>query len=104
ATGAVLPPGREGELVFTTLTKRAMPLVRYRTGDITTLTLEPCRCGRTSARMARVKGRSDDMLIVKGVNLYPSEVERTLLALDELPPHYHLVAHPGPTLPPLQVH
>ena len=103
ATGTVLPPGREGELVFTTVTKRAMPLVRYRTGDITTLTVDPCRCGRTSARMARVKGRSDDMLIVKGVNLYPSEVERTLLAVEELAPHYQLVVDRGATLARLEV-
>src|SRR4029453_15797574 len=103
ATGEALPPGREGELVFTTLTKRAMPLVRYRTGDITTLSLGPCRCGRTSARMARVKGRSDDMLIVKGVNLYPSEVERTLLALAELAPHYQLVVDRAATLARLEV-
>ncbi len=103
ASGAVLPPGREGELVFTTVTKRAMPLVRYRTGDITTLTLEPCRCGRTSTRMARVKGRSDDMLIVKGVNLYPSEVERTLLAVEELAPHYQLVVDRAATLARLEV-
>ena len=102
-SGTVLPPGREGELVFTTLTKRAIPLVRYRTGDITTLTLEPCRCGRTSARMARVKGRSDDMLIVKGVNLYPSEVERTLLAMVELAPHYQLVIDRASTLARLEV-
>jgi len=79
ASGAPLPPGREGELVLTTLTKRAMPMIRYRTGDVTTLEVSPCRCGRTSARMARIKGRSDDMLIVKGVNLYPSELERALL-------------------------
>ena len=103
ASGRVLEPGREGELVFTTLSKRAMPLVRYRTGDITTLTLEPCGCGRTSARMARVKGRSDDMLIVKGVNLYPSEVERTLLALEELAPHYQLVVDRAATLARLEV-
>jgi len=102
-SGAELGPGREGELVVTTLTKRAMPLVRYRTGDITTLTLEPCRCGRTSARMTRVKGRSDDMLIVKGVNLYPSEVERTLLALEELAPHYLLVVDRAATLARLEV-
>ena len=102
-SGSVLEPGREGELVFTTLSKRAMPLVRYRTGDITTLTLEPCGCGRTSARMARVKGRSDDMLIVKGVNLYPSEVERTLLALEELAPHYQLVVDRAATLARLEV-
>jgi phenylacetate-CoA ligase len=85
------------------LTKRAMPLVRYCTGDITTLSLEPCRCGRTSARMARVKGRSDDMLIVKGVNLYPSEVERTLLGLAELAPHYQLVVDRAATLARLEV-
>jgi len=103
ASGTVLPPGREGELVFTTVTKRAMPLVRYRTGDITALTVEPCRCGRTSARMARVKGRSDDMLIVKGVNLYPSEVERTLLAVEDLAPHYQLVVDRGATLARLEV-
>ena len=102
-SGASLPSGREGELVLTTLTKRAMPLIRYRTGDITTLTVEPCRCGRTSARMARIKGRSDDMLVVKGVNVYPSEVERTLLALDELAPHYQLVVDRGTTLARLEV-
>ena len=102
-SGEALPPGREGELVFTTLTKRAMPLIRYRTGDITTLSLEPCRCGRTSARMARVKGRSDDMLIIKGVNLYPSEVERTLLAVAELAPHYQLVIDRAATLARLEV-
>ena len=102
-SGEALPPGREGELVFTTLTKRAMPLVRYRTGDITTLSLEPCRCGRTSTRMARVKGRSDDMLIVRGVNLYPSEVERTLLAVAELAPYYQLVIDRAATLARLEV-
>ena len=102
-SGAVLPPGREGELVLTTLTRLAMPLVRYRTGDVTTLTVEPCRCGRTSARMARIKGRSDDMLIVRGVNLYPSEVEATLLALEELAPTYQLVVDRGATLARLEV-
>src|SRR6267143_1134586 len=90
-SGEALPPGREGELVLTTLTKRAMPLVRYRTGDITTLLAEPCPCGRTSVRMTRIKGRSDDMLVIKGVNLYPSEVERTLLEVAELVPHYQLI-------------
>jgi phenylacetate-CoA ligase len=104
ASGAPLPPGREGELVLTTLTKRALPLIRYRTGDLTSLTLEPCPCGRTSARMARVKGRADDMLVVKGVNLYPSEVEATLLALEELVPHYQLVVDRAPALARLEVH
>ncbi len=104
ATGDPLPPGREGELVLTTLTKRAQPLVRYRTGDVTALTLAPCRCGRTSARMARVKGRTDDMLVVKGVNLYPSEVEAALLDLEELEPQYQLVVDRTATLARLEVH
>ncbi len=103
ATGAPLPPGREGELVLTTLTKRAMPMIRYRTGDITALTTEPCACGRTSARIARLKGRADDMLIVKGVNLYPSEVEAALLAVEDLQPHYLLVVDRTSTLARLEV-
>jgi len=104
ATEQVVGPGREGELVLTTLTKRALPLVRYRTGDMTTLTDAPCPCGRTSMRMARVRGRSDDMLVIKGVNLYPSEVEGTLLAIEELVPHYQLVVDRRPTLATLEVH
>lgn len=103
-SGAALAPGREGELVLTTLTKRAMPVIRYRTGDITALTLDPCRCGRTSARIARLKGRADDMLVIKGVNLYPSEVEATLLAIDDLVPHYQLVVDRSSTLARLEVH
>jgi phenylacetate-CoA ligase len=103
ATGAGLPTGAEGELVLTTLTKRAIPMIRYRTGDITALTTEPCACGRTSARIARLKGRADDMLIVKGVNLYPSEVEAALLAVDDLQPHYLLVVDRTSTLARLQV-
>jgi phenylacetate-CoA ligase len=103
ATGEPLGPGREGELVLTTLTKRAMPMIRYRTGDITTLTDAPCACGRTSARIARVKGRSDDMLVVKGVNLYPSEVERTLLGIEDLVPQYQLVVDRTATLARLEV-
>jgi phenylacetate-CoA ligase len=103
ATGAPRPPGAEGELVLTTLTKRAMPMIRYRTGDITALTTEPCPCGRTSARIARLKGRADDMLIVKGVNLYPSEVEAALLAVEDLQPHYLLVVDRTTTLARLEV-
>jgi phenylacetate-CoA ligase len=102
-TGTVLPAGREGELVLTSLTKRAVPMIRYRTGDITTLHDEPCRCGRTTARIARIKGRSDDMLIIKGVNLYPSEVEATLLSVEELVPHYQLVVDRTSTLARLEV-
>ena len=103
ATGAVLPPGQEGELVLTTLTKRAIPMVRYRTGDVTTLMPEPCACGRTSVRIARIKGRSDDMLVIKGVNLYPSEVEATLLAEADLQPHYVLIVDRSTTLARLEV-
>jgi phenylacetate-CoA ligase len=103
ATGTARPVGEEGELVLTTLTKRAMPLIRYRTGDITTLTDAPCVCGRTTARIARIKGRTDDMLIVKGVNLYPSEVEGTLLAVEELVPHYRLLVDRRTTLARLEV-
>jgi phenylacetate-CoA ligase len=103
ATGAPRPPGQEGELVLTTLTKRAIPMVRYRTGDITTLSTEPCACGRTSARIARIKGRADDMLIIKGVNLYPSEVEATLLAVEGLEPHYVLIVDRTDTLARVEV-
>jgi phenylacetate-CoA ligase len=103
ATGALLPPGAEGELVLTTLTKRALPMLRYRTGDITALTTEPCACGRTSARIARIKGRSDDMLVVKGVNVYPSEVEAALLAEEDLQPHYQLLVDRTSTLARLEV-
>jgi phenylacetate-CoA ligase len=90
-TTEVLPVGQEGELVFTTLTKEALPMVRYRTGDIASLIKEPCVCGRTTLRMSRVRGRHDDMLIIRGVNLYPSEVERVLLSVGELAPHYQLI-------------
>jgi len=103
ATGALLPAGQEGELVLTTLTKRAIPMVRYRTGDVTTLDPEPCPCGRTSVRIGRIKGRSDDMLVIKGVNLYPSEVEATLLAVEELEPHYVLIVDRRETLARVEV-
>jgi len=102
-SGMPVLEGREGELVLTTLTKRALPLIRYRTGDITALTTAPCACGRTSTRMARVKGRSDDMIVIRGVNLYPSEVERTLLAVDGLEPHYLLVVDRSGALARLEV-
>ena len=91
STGRPLPPGHQGELVLTTLTKEALPLLRYRTGDVSSLDLEPCDCGRTHARMSAVSGRLDDMLIIRGVNLYPTEVERVLLALTDVSPNYQLV-------------
>ncbi|MGI6356872.1 MAG: phenylacetate--CoA ligase [Lentisphaerae bacterium] len=90
-TGEVKAPGEEGELVFTTITKQAMPLVRYRTRDISSLTYEKCACGRTLVRMAKVKRRSDDMMIIRGVNLYPSQVESVILNVEGTEPHYQLV-------------
>jgi phenylacetate-CoA ligase len=91
ASGAAVAPGEPGELVFTTLTKEALPLVRYRTGDIGTVDLAPCVCGRTTARMGPVQGRRDDMLIIRGVNLYPSQVEHALLTVAGVSPHWQLV-------------
>lgn len=90
-SGAVLPDGAEGELVLTTLSKQAMPMLRYRTRDITSLLTEPCPCGRTLRRMRRVGRRSDDMLIIRGVNVYPSQIETALLEVEGTLPHYQLV-------------
>jgi len=84
-------PGETGELVFTTLTKEALPLFRYRTKDLTSITYEKCECGRTSARISRFKGRSDDMLIIRGVNVFPSQVESALLEIAETTPNYMLI-------------
>jgi phenylacetate-CoA ligase len=90
-SGDPLPEGEEGELVFTTLVKEAMPMLRYRTGDIGSLTFEPCICGRTTARIRGLRGRRDDMITVRGVNLYPSNVEHLLLSVPDVAPHYQLV-------------
>jgi phenylacetate-CoA ligase len=96
-SGEQLPEGDEGELVFTTLTKEALPLIRYRTGDIGSVTTAPCSCGRTAARLASLAGRRDDMLIIRGVNLFPSQVELALLSVQEVGPHYRLIVErPGP--------
>ena len=86
-----VPMGEAGELVVTTLTKEALPMIRYRTRDITRLSDEPCACGRTHVRIMRVTGRDDDMLIVRGVNVYPSQVEAVLVGFPGLAPHYQLV-------------
>ena len=91
SSGEPLADGQTGELVFTTLTKEALPLLRYRTGDLASVTREQCSCGRTFARMSRIRGRVDDMLVVRGVNVFPSEVERVLVRRPELAPHYRLV-------------
>ena len=90
-TGEQLPYGEEGELVFTTLTKEAMPVFRYRTRDRTRLHADKCACGRTTVRMDKVLGRTDDMLIVRGVNVYPQLIEKTLLSVEDIEPHYQIV-------------
>ncbi len=90
-TGEVLPYGSKGELVFTTITKEAFPLIRYRTKDISRLMPEICKCGRTFVRMERVSGRSDDMLIIRGVNVFPSQIESVLMDIEGLEPHYQLI-------------
>jgi phenylacetate-CoA ligase len=103
-TGERVPDDTDGELVFTTLTKEALPLMRYRTGDIASLTHERCACGRTFARMSAVRGRRDDMLIIRGVNLYPSQIEHILLDHEDLAPHYQLVVERADTLDEVTVH
>ncbi|HZJ82453.1 MAG TPA: phenylacetate--CoA ligase [Clostridia bacterium] len=90
-TEEVLPEGCEGELVFTTITKEGIPVIRYRTRDITSLNYSPCQCGRTHARMHKVLGRTDDMLIIRGVNVFPSQIESILIDIGDTEPHYLLV-------------
>ena len=87
----VLPPGSEGELVLTTITKEGFPLVRYRTGDLCSLTVEPCACGRTFARMSRIRGRMDDMIIMGAVKVFPSQIEQVIMEVKGLQPHYEIV-------------
>ena len=102
-TGEVLPPGEAGELVFTTLTKEAFPLIRYRTRDISRLLPEPCRCGRTLTRMDRITGRSDDMLIIRGVNVFPSQIEAVLVGVEGLEPHYQIIVDRAGNLDTLEI-
>lgn len=90
-TCEVLPEGQEGELVFTTLTKEGVPMLRYRTKDITSLIYDKCECGRTNVRMNMVKGRTDDMLIIRGVNVFPSQIESVLVGIKGIGPHYQIV-------------
>jgi len=90
-TGQVLPDGEEGELVLTTLSKQAMPVIRFRTHDITSIHPEPCACGRTIRRIRRITHRSDDMLIIRGVNVFPSQIEAALLKVEQTLPHYQIV-------------
>jgi len=91
ATGEVLPAGEKGELVITCIKKEGLPLIRYRTKDITRLFYEPCKCGRTFCRMENLSGRSDDMLKIRGVNVFPSQIEEVVLSIDELGPHYEII-------------
>ncbi len=92
-TGEVLPPGEKGELVFTTLTKEAFPIIRYRTRDISRLIYDTCECGRTLVRMEKVTGRTDDMLIIRGVNVFPSQIEHVLMGTEGVEPHYQIVVN-----------
>ena len=95
-TGATLPPGSVGELVLTTLAKEAFPMIRFRTGDLTSLDYEPCQCGRTMVRMKKTMGRSDDMLIIKGVNVFPTQIEEAIFSVSqERPPHQLVVSRRG---------
>jgi len=102
-TGELLPPGEEGELVFTTITKEAFPLIRFRTRDISRLLPEPCRCGRTLTRMDRITGRSDDMLIIRGVNVFPSQIEAVLVGVEGLEPHYQIIVERVGNLDTLEI-
>ncbi len=103
-SGEPLPEGSQGDLTITSLTKEAFPLVRYRTGDVCSFTTEACPCRRTHGRMSRVKGRTDDMLVIRGVNVFPSEIERVLLTCPELSPYYQIVVDRTSTMPRLEVH
>jgi phenylacetate-CoA ligase len=102
-TGSVLPEGETGELVITTITKQGIPLIRYRTRDITSLTREPCICGRTHARIARMSGRCDDMIIIRGVNVFPSQIESVLVGIEGVEPHYLLIVDRHDNLDTLEV-
>lgn len=99
-----VPEGEDGELVFTSLTKEALPIIRYRTGDLGAITREKCKCGRTTVRMSRVKGRIDDMLIIRGVNVFPSEIERYLLQIKEIVPHYQIHLTQNGTMDSVELH
>jgi phenylacetate-CoA ligase len=90
-TGEVMPAGEEGELVFTTLTKTGLPILRFRTRDISIIETEKCECGRTHSRMMRIRGRSDDMMIIRGVNVFPSQIEYAIIGLPELAAQYQII-------------
>ncbi|MGD6830985.1 phenylacetate--CoA ligase family protein [Sutcliffiella halmapala] len=99
-----VPDGEDGELVFTSLTKEANPIIRYRSGDIASLNRNKCKCGRSTIRMSRVKGRIDDMLIIRGVNVFPSEIEHFLLSVNEIEPHYQLHLYKKGSMQHVELH
>jgi phenylacetate-CoA ligase len=104
-TGEPVAPGEEGELVFTTLTKVGMPLLRYRTRDIVTIDTTPCKCGRTSPRISKIRGRTDDMIIVRGINVFPSQVEHVLVGIEGIEPHYQIIVdRQASALDELEIH
>ena len=92
ATGKPLGEGEEGEVIITTLTKEGLPMIRYRTSDLSSITREPCKCGRTTARLAPIRKRTDDMIIVRGVNVYPSQIEALLYEIEHVEPRYQILA------------
>jgi len=102
-TGEPLPDGKEGELVFTSLTKEALPVIRYRSGDLASLSYRPCACGRVFARHSKVYARVDDMLIVRGVNVYPSQIEAVLMDIEKVEPHYQIVLYREGSLDQVEV-
>ena len=102
-TGKRVADGEKGELVITTITKQGIPLIRYRTRDVTSVSYEPCLCGRTHARIARMSGRSDDMLIIRGVNVFPSQIESILVGIEGVEPHYLLIVDRKENLDTLEV-
>ena len=103
-TGESVEPGQRGELTITTLTKEAIPLIRYRTGDIVTINYEPClHCGRTSPRISKILGRTDDMLIIRGINVFPSQIEAVLLSIQKVSPHYQIVVNRRGALDELEI-
>ena len=103
ATLTPVKDGETGELAFTTLTKEGIPLIRYRTKDLTSIDRTPCACGRTSARISRFKGRVDDMLIIRGVNVFPSQIEAALIEVEEVTPHYMMIVDRVNNLDTLEV-
>jgi phenylacetate-CoA ligase len=102
-TGEPVPDGEEGELVFTSLTKEALPVIRYRAGDLASLSYRPCACGRVFARHSKVYARADDMLVIRGVNVYPSQVEAVLLDIEKVEPHYQIVLYKEGALDQMEV-